>query len=609
MGKTKVEKSMYSYKIAWLAGADLHDLKCKLQKEASFAAKPLNNEWYGNKGKVIRSLCNMRTLMLRKYKAFKKYNSFEKPLDEDLYEYEIKSRLDPVLEELPTELVTEMSKTYKMEYGCLRLINFISLWMYDNCSKVLEELDIPYPEEVSKRLFVYPGFNSEDQLMAFTELRLSTDYSSSLGVLIPIGVVDKQIKKTLFLGDRNFYSILLNIEPDKVELPEKVLVKWDSDERYFLQGEVIQEPIQATTATEDFNVHEDQSKTMPELKPETELNEPNEPNLFSFYQEEKEEPFTQEESTAVSSGQTSQVPNVIVPSESGITKTSLADVPYIDVGIELDQPKISTYSRALSKVFFNGPERLFPKDFIGKSDRAVLVIDCDNVNFFKTVLVVNDILRDYQVKQIQLHLDQHSLYIWNMFDNMVKTNVPIIKHTTCRIKDEKSSVDIAVTAGVCESIYRFGCNCVVLFSSDSDFLALIDSVNKIKSKEMETKWMICYESYATNRKYLDILADRNVRPMNIDVYLPDGKLPNNIISAVVNYTVGKVLLKKTVGEWLLTSTVQSLVTYVISTRNKCYISNMPDRLIYYLVEEAVEHLDLDFRTKIFRVNNMYFELQ
>lgn len=592
MAKTKIERSMYSYKVAWLAGADPRSLKSKLQSEASFAAKPQNKEWYGNKGKTVRNLCLMRNLMIQKYKAFKAFNSFEKPLDKELHEYAVKSRLDPILEELSQELIDEMSERYKRPFGCIEIVNFISLWMHDNCSEILKELGIPYPEEISKRLFIYPGFNSENQIMNFSELRLTSDYSSSLEALIPIGVVNRTTKKTLFLGDRNFYSIILNLEPDEVKLPEKASIKWYSDERYILDD-----------AAKDTKQPVDTPTSTPVVTTEESIQIP-------IHQEPlHQEPLHQENDLEPPPQKTSQVPNLIIPEESGLNKTAFAGVPYIDVGIELDQPKISTYCKAISKVNFDGPTGLFPKNLIDKSDRVVLVIDCDNVNFFKTVLAVNDILKDYTVKQIQLHLDQHSLYIWNMFDNMVKTTVPIIKRTTCRIKGEKSSVDVAVTTGICESVYKFGCNCVVLFSSDSDFLALIDSINKTKSKDDSVKWAICYESHSTNGRYLEILSDRKVEQVNIDTYMPDDKLHTNVISSVINYTVGKVLLKKTVGEWFLESTFKCLVTYIISVRNRYCIGNMSDRLIYYLVEEAVAHLNLDLKNKMFNVNNMYFELQ
>lgn len=115
-------------------------------------------------------------------------------------------------------------------------------------------------------------------------------------------------------------------------------------------------------------------------------------------------------------------------------------------------------------------------DFIDDSEKTVLVVDCENSDPYKLCATLKNL--DYEVMQkitaIILFDDVHTATAWRILENY--TRIPVEHIMIERIKQNKSLVDIKLTARACQEHYQKQVDSFVIVSSDSDYWGLISSL-------------------------------------------------------------------------------------------------------------------------------------
>ena len=137
-------------------------------------------------------------------------------------------------------------------------------------------------------------------------------------------------------------------------------------------------------------------------------------------------------------------------------------------------------------------------DFLDEAVNVAIFVDCENVDpysFGSTILNLdNDELS--KIKKIVLYDDVNTSTAWDYITSII--NIPIVKKDIERIIDNKSLVDVTMTAGVCEEYYRNNMESIILASSDSDFWGLIKQLP-------DAKFLVLNEFRKTSTAILDQL--------------------------------------------------------------------------------------------------------
>ena len=119
-------------------------------------------------------------------------------------------------------------------------------------------------------------------------------------------------------------------------------------------------------------------------------------------------------------------------------------------------------------------------DFLDDSEKTVIVVDCENSDPYRFCNVLNDLDTEYteKISKIILFDDIHTATAWEILDQYTK--IPIERILIERIKQNKSLVDIRLTADTCREFYRNNADSFILVSSDSDYWGLISSMPDAK---------------------------------------------------------------------------------------------------------------------------------
>ena len=123
-------------------------------------------------------------------------------------------------------------------------------------------------------------------------------------------------------------------------------------------------------------------------------------------------------------------------------------------------------------------------DFIDESKKTVVVVDCENSDPYKLCATLKNL--DYQytskIARIILFDDVHTASAWGILESF--TRIPVERILIERIKDNKSLVDIKLTARACQEHYQNQVDSFIIVSSDSDYWGLISSLPGARFLEM-----------------------------------------------------------------------------------------------------------------------------
>lgn len=114
--------------------------------------------------------------------------------------------------------------------------------------------------------------------------------------------------------------------------------------------------------------------------------------------------------------------------------------------------------------------------FLEDSGRTVVVVDCENSDPYKLCAVFNHLETDIleKIARVVLFDDVHTTDAWAILKQYV--HVPIEHIVIERIKQNKSLVDIRLTADACKEFYQNNTDSFIIVSSDSDYWGLISAL-------------------------------------------------------------------------------------------------------------------------------------
>lgn len=114
--------------------------------------------------------------------------------------------------------------------------------------------------------------------------------------------------------------------------------------------------------------------------------------------------------------------------------------------------------------------------FLDESENAVVVVDCENSDPYKLCAVLNHLDQEMleKITRIILFDDVHTTDAWAILQQYV--SVPIEHNVIERIKQNKSLVDIRLTADACKEFYQNKADSFIIVSSDSDYWGLISAL-------------------------------------------------------------------------------------------------------------------------------------
>jgi len=147
--------------------------------------------------------------------------------------------------------------------------------------------------------------------------------------------------------------------------------------------------------------------------------------------------------------------------------------------------------------------------FIDNSEKTAIAVDCENSDVYKLYGVLKNLNQDAlaKIEKIILYDDCHTTSGWDWLEKFIR--IPVEHVEVERVTDQKSLVDIKMTAGVCRDYYENGISSFILVSSDSDYWGLISSMP-------HAKFMVMYEYHKCGQAIKHALSDHNIYYCSID---------------------------------------------------------------------------------------------
>lgn len=148
-------------------------------------------------------------------------------------------------------------------------------------------------------------------------------------------------------------------------------------------------------------------------------------------------------------------------------------------------------------------------NFIEKSFRVAIAVDCENSDVYKLYSVLKNLNQDEleKIEKIVLYDDYHTNCGWDWLGKF--THIPVEHVEVERVTDQKSLVDIKMTAGVCRDYFENNITSFIIVSSDSDFWGLISSLPN-------ADFLVMYEYAKCGQAIKKALSERDIYYCSID---------------------------------------------------------------------------------------------
>lgn len=119
-------------------------------------------------------------------------------------------------------------------------------------------------------------------------------------------------------------------------------------------------------------------------------------------------------------------------------------------------------------------------EFLADSNGVAMIVDCENSDPYKLASAIQsmDESQREKISAILLFDDVHAANVWQDYERYV--TLPVRHLMIERVKEDKSLVDIRLTAAVCELYFANNIDHFILVSSDSDFFGLVSALPNAK---------------------------------------------------------------------------------------------------------------------------------
>ena len=116
------------------------------------------------------------------------------------------------------------------------------------------------------------------------------------------------------------------------------------------------------------------------------------------------------------------------------------------------------------------------QDFANKAEKVVMVVDCENTDPYRLCATLGALSNKTvaKISKIMLFDDVHTIAVWRILESY--TAIPVEYITSQRVLQNKSLVDIEMTAITCREHYRENVDSFIIVSSGSDYWGLISSL-------------------------------------------------------------------------------------------------------------------------------------
>jgi hypothetical protein len=154
-------------------------------------------------------------------------------------------------------------------------------------------------------------------------------------------------------------------------------------------------------------------------------------------------------------------------------------------------------------------------DFIDDSGKTAIAVDCENSDPFKLYSVLKGLHPDElaKIEKIALYDDPHTTAGWDGLSAF--TDIPVEHIEIERIAENKSLVDVRMTASVVKDFYQNGITSFIIVSSDSDFWGLISSLP-------DAKFLVMYEYTKCGEAIKQALTEHDIYYCAIDDFCTAG---------------------------------------------------------------------------------------
>lgn len=148
-------------------------------------------------------------------------------------------------------------------------------------------------------------------------------------------------------------------------------------------------------------------------------------------------------------------------------------------------------------------------DFIDNSRKVVVAVDCENSDVYKLYAMLKNLNRDEinKISKIMLFDDVHTTNGWDYLEKFI--SIPVEHIEVERISEDKSLVDMKVTAGVFKEFYTNNVSSFIIVSSDSDYWALISSLS-------DAKFLVIVEWAKCGQAIKDALVNKGIYYCSLD---------------------------------------------------------------------------------------------
>lgn len=142
-------------------------------------------------------------------------------------------------------------------------------------------------------------------------------------------------------------------------------------------------------------------------------------------------------------------------------------------------------------------------DFIRRSNKTVLVVDCENSDPYKLHAVLKNLEPEElsKVSKIILYDDVNTTVAWKILNEF--TEIPVEHMLIERVKETKSLVDMSLAVGVCKEFYQFDTDSFVIVSSDSDYWALISALP-------DARYLVMVEEDKCGRDMMEAMTNAGI---------------------------------------------------------------------------------------------------
>lgn len=229
-------------------------------------------------------------------------------------------------------------------------------------------------------------------------------------------------------------------------------------------------------------------------------------------------------------------------------------------------------------------------DFIHEGIRIQIFIDGENVNPYRFSSMINS-LSDDEVKKIDkiiVYYDsQFSSKAWVVLRRFVR-GIEVDLREVKRLIEGKSLVDHKLVAAVSKAVYSENIDSIVLCTSDSDFWAVIEEIDR-------AKYLVMIESEKCGHEFKDKMRQHDIFYCYIDKFILPEK--DRFLDTVLEMEAQRIL-NETINsskfnlKTIFKEAIRSSFAEISPQRTKNIYENYANKLKLIIDDDGTIHLEL-----------------